>query len=226
VHQRLGYYAASAQLATAELNGRVTDSSAAVLPGATVTATQTGDRSRTHRRHRRSGSYLISNLPTGPYRLEISLQGFRSYARTGLVLTVGATPTIKRRPRARLARRDDHGRRRRAAGRRPQRRHSASVIENERILELPLNGRNPAELVLMVGAAVQTAEATNRTSPGGVARRGCTDAGRNPPATEILTPPGDVRFVASAVCTAAPTINTSSAGLRPLSGNSRIARSR
>ena len=30
-----------AQLATAELNGRVTDSSGAVLPGVTVTATQT-----------------------------------------------------------------------------------------------------------------------------------------------------------------------------------------
>ncbi|MBI3047999.1 MAG: carboxypeptidase regulatory-like domain-containing protein [Acidobacteria bacterium] len=32
---------AAAQLSTAELNGRVTDSSGAVLPGATVTATQT-----------------------------------------------------------------------------------------------------------------------------------------------------------------------------------------
>ena len=32
---------ASAQLATAELNGRVTDSSGGVLPGVTLTATQT-----------------------------------------------------------------------------------------------------------------------------------------------------------------------------------------
>ena len=44
----------------------------------------------------------------------------------------------------------------------------SAVVENERILELPLNGRNPADLVLMVGAAVQTATATSRSAPGGV----------------------------------------------------------
>ena len=156
-----------AQLATAELNGRVTDSSGAVLPGATVTATQTATGLVRTAVTDESGSYLISNLPTGPYRLEISLQGFRSYVRTGLVLTVGATPTINavlelgsleetvtvqgEAPLVDV----------RSAG-------VSAVIENERILELPLNGRNPVDLVLMVGAAVQTAEATNRTSPGGV----------------------------------------------------------
>jgi hypothetical protein len=156
-----------AQLATAELNGRVTDSSSAVLPGATVTATQTATGLVRTAVTDESGSYLISNLPTGPYRLEISLQGFRSYVRTGLVLTVGATPTINavlelgsleetvtvegQAPLVDV----------RSAG-------VSAVIENERILELPLNGRNAVDLVLMVGAAVQTAEATNRTSPGGV----------------------------------------------------------
>jgi hypothetical protein len=83
-----------AQLATAELNGRVTDSSGAVLPGVTVTATQTATGLVRTAVTDESGSYLISNLPTGPYRLEAALQGFRSYVRTGLVLTVGATPTI------------------------------------------------------------------------------------------------------------------------------------
>ena len=40
------------------------------------------------------GSYLVSNLAPGPYRLEVLLQGFRSYVQNGIVLQVGATPTI------------------------------------------------------------------------------------------------------------------------------------
>jgi len=90
----LGIAAAWAQLATAQLNGRVTDSSGAVLPGATVTMTQTATGLVRDAVTDGTGSYLISNLPTGPYRLEVSLQGFRSYVQTGLVLQVGATPTV------------------------------------------------------------------------------------------------------------------------------------
>src|SRR3954462_5977512 len=86
--------AAWAQIATAELNGRVTDSSGAVLPGATVTATQTATGLVRTDVSDANGAYLLSNLPIGPYKLEISLQGFKSYVQTGIVLQVGATPTI------------------------------------------------------------------------------------------------------------------------------------
>src|SRR5574338_421331 len=85
---------ASAQLSTAELSGRVTDTSAAVLPGVTVTMTQTSTQATRTAITGADGSYVISNLPTGPYRLEVSLQGFRSYVQNGIVLQVGATPTI------------------------------------------------------------------------------------------------------------------------------------
>src|SRR5215475_6734099 len=85
---------ARAQLATAELNGRVTDSSGAVLPGATVNVTQTATGLVRSAVTDGNGAYLLSNLPTGPYRLEVSLQGFRTYVQTGIVLQVGATPTI------------------------------------------------------------------------------------------------------------------------------------
>src|SRR5215475_3758594 len=85
---------ARAQLATAELNGRVTDDSGAVLPGATVTVTQTATGLMRTAVTEGNGTYLLSNLPTGPYRLEVSLQGFRTYVQTGIVLQVGATPTI------------------------------------------------------------------------------------------------------------------------------------
>src|ERR1044071_10167599 len=77
---------ARAQRATAELNGRVTDESGAVLPGATVTVTQTATGLVRDVVTDSNGAYLLSNLPTGPYRLAVMLQGFRTYVQTGIVL--------------------------------------------------------------------------------------------------------------------------------------------
>src|SRR5688572_18764934 len=84
---------ASAQ-ATAELAGRVADESGAVLPGVTVTATQTDTGFTRTVVTDDTGAWVMPNLPTGPYRLEVALQGFRTYVQTGIVLQVGATPTI------------------------------------------------------------------------------------------------------------------------------------
>ena len=38
--------------------------------------------------YRDNGTYVMPNLPTGPYRLEVALQGFKTYAQTGIVLQV------------------------------------------------------------------------------------------------------------------------------------------
>src|ERR1044071_5763746 len=76
--------------ATAELNGRVTDESGAVLPGVTVTATQTDTGFTRSAVTDGNGAYFMPNLPTGPYRLEVMLQGFRTYVQTGIVLQVAA----------------------------------------------------------------------------------------------------------------------------------------
>ena len=80
--------------ATAELAGRVTDESGAVLPGVTVTATQTDTGFSRTVVTDDGGNWVMPNLPTGPYRLEVSLQGFRTYAQTGITLQVDARPTI------------------------------------------------------------------------------------------------------------------------------------
>src|SRR6187551_246769 len=73
---------ARAQLSTAQLSGRVTDESGAVLPGVTVTATQTATGFVRSDVTDGSGGYILPNLPTGPYRLEVSLAGFRTYVQT------------------------------------------------------------------------------------------------------------------------------------------------
>ena len=52
--------------ATAQLNGRVTDESGAVLPGVTVTATQTDTAFTRTVVTDDSGSWAMPNLPIGP----------------------------------------------------------------------------------------------------------------------------------------------------------------
>src|SRR4029453_1649344 len=74
--------------------GTFGNSSGAVLPGVTVTVTQTDTGLVRTAVTDESGAYLLTNLPTGPYRLEAALQGFRSYVQTGIVLQVGGTPTV------------------------------------------------------------------------------------------------------------------------------------
>src|SRR5436190_15253745 len=56
------------------LNGRVNDDSGAVLPGVTVSATQTHTTFTRTVVTDATTNYAMTNLPTGPYRLEMSLR--------------------------------------------------------------------------------------------------------------------------------------------------------
>src|SRR5256884_5746430 len=84
---------ASAQ-ATAQISGTVRDQSGAVLPGVEVTATQTETGISRNTVTNETGSYVLSNLAVGPYRLEVALPGFRTYVQTGIVLQVNSSPAI------------------------------------------------------------------------------------------------------------------------------------
>src|SRR6187401_3030725 len=153
--------------ATAQLSGIVTDESGAVLPGVTVTATQTDTGFTRTVVTDKAGSWLMPNLPIGPYRLEVSLQGFRTYVQTGIVLQVDARPTINAvlavgnleetvsveaaAPLVDV----------RSAG-------ISTVVEQERIVELPLQGRQVTDLIVLAGAAVETGRPNSRNFQGGV----------------------------------------------------------
>jgi Carboxypeptidase regulatory-like domain len=158
---------ASAQLSTAQLSGRVTDESGAVLPGATLTVTQTDTGFTRSDVTDTNGSYVLSNLPPGPYRVEVSLQGFRSYVQTGIVLQVAATPVINAVLVVGAVEESVT-----VEGTTPlvdvQSSGISEVVRNEEILALPLNGRNAIELVMVAGAAVQVTNAPTRAVPGGL----------------------------------------------------------
>src|SRR4029077_6058 len=139
----------------AQINGTVRDQTGAVLPGVEVTATQTDTGISRSTVSDESGSYILPNLAVGPYRLEATLPGFRAFVQTGIVLQVNAsvlinpvlavgqvTEQVEVQANAALVETRNVG--------------VGQVIENERILELPLNGRLVTDLVTLSGAAVQT----------------------------------------------------------------------
>ena len=80
--------------ATAQINGAVKDQSGAVLPGVEITVTQADTSAKRTAVTDENGSYILSNLPIGPYRLEAALPGFRTYVQTGILLQVNSNPVV------------------------------------------------------------------------------------------------------------------------------------
>jgi hypothetical protein len=157
--------------ATAQISGIVRDESGGVLPGVDVTVTNTNTGATRSAVSDAAGQYVLTNLPTGPYQLEATLPGFRAYEQRGIVLQVGGSPTIN----VTLglgALTETVSVEASAPLVDTQRSGIGEVIESERIVELPLNGRNPVDLIELAGAAVQTGSASTRSmqgSSGGIA---------------------------------------------------------
>ena len=88
---------ASAQaVSTAQINGMVRDASGGALPGVTITATQTATGLKRETTTNNDGSYVVTNLPIGPYQIDVMLQGFKAFRQTGIVLEVSATIRLRR----------------------------------------------------------------------------------------------------------------------------------
>lgn len=83
-----------AQVTSASITGKVTDPTGALIPGAEVTATQLDTNLKRTVVTDEFGQYTINPLPVGPYRVEISLTGFKKFTQTGIVLEVGRSARV------------------------------------------------------------------------------------------------------------------------------------
>jgi hypothetical protein len=77
-----------AQVLYGVLVGGVEDPSRAVLPGATVTATNRDTGLQRETTTDGSGSYAFRDLQAGTYDLRVSMSGFKSYVKTGVPVTL------------------------------------------------------------------------------------------------------------------------------------------
>lgn len=137
---------------TAEIAGTVVDSTGAVLPGVEVTVTQTDTGLVRTAVSNERGAYVLPNLPIGGYRLEASLPGFTTFVQTAIVLTVNASPVIN--PVMQVGQVAETIEVQANAVQVETRNQGVGqLVGNERILELPLNGRNVEDLITLAAGA-------------------------------------------------------------------------
>ncbi len=138
-----------------QISGIVKDQAGAATPGAEVTATQTETGFKRSATTDDTGFYVLTNLPLGPYKLEATKMGFRTYVQTGIQLQVGTAPEI---PIVLGVGQVSESVNVEANASQIETRSVGvgTVIENQRILDLPLNGRQPTDLITLSGASVNT----------------------------------------------------------------------
>ncbi|MBN8729798.1 MAG: TonB-dependent receptor [Acidobacteria bacterium] len=143
------------QIGRASLAGRVEDPQLAGVTNARVTATHTGTNQTLATFTDALGNYLFPALSVGAYRVQAELSGFKTFVREGIVLQVDQRSRVD----MRLELGETAQRIEVVSSTVPTETESSAlgqVIENKRVVELPLNGRNPLELMrLAAGVRLQ-----------------------------------------------------------------------
>jgi hypothetical protein len=163
--------------------GTVKDPSGAVIPNASITVTESGKNFSRTARSDSSGYYVIGSLRPSDYNLTVDAQGFHIYEQKGVTLLADQTLTANV---TMMVGAVSESVSITTAGELVDTSTSTlkQVIEQRSISELPLNGRNAAELSLLVAGTVSypinpanptgtfaggALQGTTKTFPGAVA---------------------------------------------------------
>jgi hypothetical protein len=139
---------AVAQVTTANLNGQVTDQAGGAIAAAEITATNIGTREQQTIKSNEEGYYVFTNITPGVYDLSVKAQGFKEFVNKSVEFLVGdrktlnitlepgavtesvtvtaEVPIIQSSPTV------------------------GDVVENRKIVEIPLNNRNFLQLLTLV----------------------------------------------------------------------------
>ena len=152
----------SAQTTTGGLTGVIRDSDGGVVPGATVRATSTATGATSDTISLDSGQYVLRGLPVGTYVVEVELSGFQTVRAEDVTVRVNEEVRLDATLRV-----GDLTETVTVSGMASTVDTTSStlktVVDQKRIEELPLNGRNPTQLLQLV-AGVQTDTRTSLTS--------------------------------------------------------------
>ena len=145
----------AAQYTTATLSGIITDSDGRTVPGAKVTVENSGTSLVRAYTTGEDGAYLFPALPVGTYRLQVEKEGFSRYSQEGITLYVNQTATqsvslrvgevreqVKIYANAEMLPAETS--------------NIAQLVDGQRIVDLPLNGRQAQSLLFLAPGTIDT----------------------------------------------------------------------
>jgi Carboxypeptidase regulatory-like domain len=162
------------------ISGTVTDSDGAAVPNSTVTATLVETGRQINATSNAQGNYVLNSLQPAHYTIRVTATGFQTYQQNDVLLEANQTLTV-----------DAHL----AVGQATQTVEvtsavpqvdttsgtMAQVIDRDRVVDLPLNGRNAASLMTLVAGVGDATNAGNGTDQG---------KGKTFPAAVVITANG------------------------------------
>ncbi|HLY15918.1 MAG TPA: TonB-dependent receptor [Bryobacteraceae bacterium] len=152
----------AAQVDRSSLNGTARDTSGRVIPGAAVRATQADTGLARITVTTGTGTYSLDNLPIGKYTVAFSKAGFQDLLYNGVEQAVGQARTLD--PILQPAGRNEQVTVTSSTVELDQTAIGlGSVVEDEAIGNLPLNGRNWATLTALVAGAIDQGGSTQRS---------------------------------------------------------------
>ena len=142
---------------TGSIAGTITDASGAAVPAATITAVSVQTALQRTQQSGFDGAYSIPLLPVGEYRLEVEQAGFQRSVREGLTLTVSETLIVDVRLEVGQVTETIT-----VTGAAPlvntQTGTLQGLIDQERMVQLPLNGRTMTEFMRLQPGVIQTSD--------------------------------------------------------------------
>ena len=161
----------SAQTTTGSIVGTVTDPSGAVIGAASITITNMDTNISVKATTDQAGNYVVTTLPIGRYSVTVEAAGFKKSVRSDITLNVqdrirvdaalevgAVTDTVEVQAAAPLLQTDTS--------------YLGQVVDSQRIVDLPLNGRFFTRLAVLTAGTLPTAPGARDERTGGFSSNG------------------------------------------------------
>ena len=155
----------NSQVVTGSISGRVTDTTGAVIAGATIQIQNLETGLSRNAETDSAGRYVARNLPVGPYSVTAEQQGFQRQIRNGITLAVGSEAVVNLELTVGAVQETVQ-----VSGEAPSVETTqamlSSLVSPEQMRELPLNGRSYDQLALLSPGVVSQPDGTRNQTQG------------------------------------------------------------